>query len=142
MLGAPHYTRLAILRSEANVGTLDSRIKEQRAQYIRYIMQKEDTSLIKQALLDSFRVNVSSWVRTSRIWLNEINLDINSLQYISKSQLKKIYKEKDIQQWHNEMQKSIKGSLLYFNLKSDKDRQYKQRDPSLEQIQSTSLKIR
>ena len=102
ILRAPRYTPNSALRSEVGASCHYTRDMKNKLAYIKYIMNDNGNSLVKDIFLDIFEKQSTKWARVVKEYLKEIDLNIQGL--LSITDLDKEIKKLDTKIWKEEIQ--------------------------------------
>ena len=102
ILNAPGYAPNTTLRSEIGSSLMKKRIMNGRINFIKSILHGRNKlleSILHRVLLE----NDTSWIKVSRKYINEVQLNVNDIERKSKEEIKNIFMKWDKDQWTNEI---------------------------------------
>ena len=111
ILRAPQFTPVCALRAEVGASSCYTRDIKSKLGYVKYIMKENGNPLIKEIFIDMYEKQSTSWARTIKAYLKEVNLNIQGLK--NTKNIDKVIKKIDSRIWKEEIQKKV--TLTYYN---------------------------
>ena len=118
ILGAPSYAQVPVLRGEIGSSAMETRIRQNQLNYLRYVEENESNELMRRIVEEKATMRKDYWTKTTKDFMREINVKQSELRTIKKEKLKNKIREWDSKRWQEEV--AEKSSLsLYKKLEKD-----------------------
>ena len=104
ILRTPKYTANCGLRSEVGASSTKARDMKNKLLFTKHALDEHSNELLTAIFEEQYQNNNTPWIKQVKKYLNELNLGIQDLQYMTQTQIKEKVNLWDTEVWTAEME--------------------------------------
>lgn len=111
ILNVPKYTAACGMRSEVGASSALARDMKSKILYMKHGLSQEGSSVLREVMWNDYSEGRSVWAKTLKSYMEKLDLNIEDVVNLKKSQLKSRIKEYDTKEWLKEMEEKSTMSI-------------------------------